>query len=60
MNRVPRVPEPRLEALLNERDHLRVQINLAENGGPVEAALLEEAKRRLAAVDAQIAEMPSR
>ena len=52
--RTPPVKGPRLEALLDERDHLRVQISLAEEIGVVEPAILEEARRRLVAVDLEI------
>ena len=38
---------PRLEALLDERDHLRIQISLAENGDSVEPEIKEDLAAKL-------------
>ena len=47
---------PRLEALLDERDHLRVKISLAEEDRQFDAVKLTEMRRRLLHVDHQIIE----
>jgi hypothetical protein len=45
---------PRLEALLDERDHLRIKINLAEEGSATDQQLLAEMRRQLVNLDYQI------
>jgi hypothetical protein len=44
---------PRLEALLDERDHLRIKINLAE-GAPAAAADVGDMRLRLVELDREI------
>jgi hypothetical protein len=56
MHRTTNNVSPRLEALLDERDHLRIQINLAEHGQEVDPAILAAAHHRLAVIDQQIKE----
>jgi hypothetical protein len=51
MNRRPNVVGPRLEALLDQRDHIRIKISLAEEEGGMELALL---RQRLAELDHMI------
>jgi len=54
---VPRKPievGPRLEALLDERDHLRIKINLAENSPEALPEELKALRRRLFDLDLQI------
>lgn len=45
---------PRLGALLDERDHLRIQINLAESADSAEPEILSQARHRLIAIERQI------
>lgn len=54
MPRRPREPGPRLEALLDARDHLRIRINMIENGESEEAHLLGELRRQLLQTDRDI------
>jgi hypothetical protein len=52
-----RNPQPRnsaLEALLEERDHLRIQINLFEHSPMSDAARLESIRRELEEIEARI------
>jgi hypothetical protein len=44
---------PRLEALRDERDHLRVKLSLAENGSATNAELVE-IRRQLVDLDREI------
>jgi hypothetical protein len=45
---------PRLEALLDERDHLRIKINLAEGAPAIDQQGLAEMRRLLVNLDRQI------
>ena len=45
---------PKLQALLDERDHLRVKINLAEHDPNADQELLLLARHRLMEIDRQI------
>jgi hypothetical protein len=45
---------PKLQALLDERDHLRVQINLAQHDLNADGELVHLARHRLLEVDRQI------
>jgi hypothetical protein len=45
---------PRLEALLDERDHLRIKINLAADKADLDGEELVEMRRRLVNLDRQI------
>lgn len=56
MQRKPTPHGPRLEALLDERDHLRIQISLADNGGAVEPQILAQARQRLSELEREIRE----
>lgn len=51
-----RVPNrgSRLEALLDERDHLRIQLSLADNSGHGSADQLKEIRLRLALLSQEI------
>ena len=51
MNRSPNVVGPRLEALLDERDHIRIKISMAEEEKQTELAVLHQ---RLAELDHMI------
>jgi hypothetical protein len=53
MHRQPRNLGARLEALLDERDHLRIKINLAEDQG-ISSDVVVELRRRLLLLDKQI------
>jgi uncharacterized protein YdcH (DUF465 family) len=46
-------PGPRLEKLLDERDHLRIQINLAEEGH-LKGEELADLRRQLVSLDYEI------
>lgn len=45
---------PRLDALLDERDHLRIQVSLADNSGHGNFNELKDARLRLAVLDEEI------
>jgi hypothetical protein len=45
---------PRLEALLDERDHLRIQISLAEDNAGAEPREIAALRLQLVALDQQI------
>ena len=51
MARKPRNAGPRLEALLDERDHLRIKISMAEENGK---AQLTELRRQLLYLEQEI------
>ena len=53
--RSPHQENPRLEALLDRRDHLRVQISLLLDADRRDYEQLEALQRELADVDRQIA-----
>lgn len=40
--------------MLDERDHLRIQINLAESADSAEPEILSQARHRLIAIERQI------
>ena len=43
MHRKPRPEDPRLETLLDQRDHLRIKISLAEDDSMAQADILDRA-----------------
>jgi hypothetical protein len=47
-------PGPRLEALLDERDHLRIQISLAKDDPDTDPATIKAAEGRLWELEKQI------
>ena len=52
-----RNPPPRdlaLEALLEDRDHLRIQINLLEHSPTTNPVILEDMRRELEAIESRI------
>jgi hypothetical protein len=53
MHRIQPEDNPRLEALLDERDHLRIKISLAEDD-PMAMAEILVMRRRLLELDHQI------
>jgi len=52
--RKPTPTPPRLEAMLNERDHIRLQINRAENDGDADPLDIAELRRQLLGLDHEI------
>jgi len=54
MHRPPRPDNPRLEALLDDRDHLRIKLNLAEVAGDTHQDALQDMRDRLRALEKQI------
>ena len=55
MDRTPRAEDPRLEALLDERDHLLIEISLAADAEAPDADAIDALHRRLAMLEQQIA-----
>jgi hypothetical protein len=66
VGRKPHPDAPRLEALLDERDHLRIQIHLADVNGSSDPEALKALKAELLAIEQKIdkhwrsANVPSR
>lgn len=54
--RVPRPENPRLQALLDERDHIRVQISLGVSSENPDHGMLKELRTELASVEKLIAQ----
>lgn len=52
--RKPRLEDPRLEKLLDDRDHLRIKINLAEAAGATHPDAITEMRRQLIGIEKQI------
>jgi hypothetical protein len=53
------LPEnPRLEALLHDRDHIRIRISLLLDGRPPDKAKIEELYRQLGDLERRIAATP--
>ena len=55
MNRKQKPPGPRLEALLDERDHLRVKISMANERAHADSAEVKLLFKRLHELDKEIA-----
>ena len=55
MDRTARPEDPRLEALLDERDHLLIEISLAADAEAPDADAIDALHRRLAMLEQQIA-----
>jgi hypothetical protein len=51
MHRLPRPDNPRLEALMDERDHLRIQISLTEHSDLRDNDRLANLRKKLWEVD---------
>ena len=51
MHRLPRAENPRLEALLDERDHIRIQISLAQHCDLPDTVHLAALRKQLWEVD---------
>lgn len=54
MQRQPRPANLRLEALLDERDHLKIQLSLLSDSSSPDEAELEETRRALIDLEHQI------
>ena len=54
MHRPPRLENPRHEALLDERDHIRIQISLTQHSDLPDAERLAALNERLSQVDGLI------
>jgi hypothetical protein len=52
--RVPRPDNPALEKLLDERDHIRVQISLLHDAEERDAKALKDLQERLVALEREI------
>ena len=54
MHRLPRPENPRLEALLDERDHLKIQISIALDASPPSEERIRLLRRDLSDVESLI------